>query len=241
MSPALGIPLEKSTVIHHGVDDTFRRASTEGETPKDLALEGSSPKGGRRFILVVSAVLEHKNLTRLLEAYSNLVQSLDAPSHLSVPVLSKTKEQALDLVIAGPIGSMKLLRSLKRSLAGRGLLANVRFLDSVPDRELRTMYRQAELLVFPSLEEVFGLPLIEAMAAGLPIVASNASAMPEICGDAACYFDPFDVADMTQAMGRVLTDASFRSTLVQRGLERALAFSWDKAACRLLRVMNTVS
>jgi glycosyltransferase involved in cell wall biosynthesis len=233
MSPALGIPLQKSTVIHHGVDDTFRGASTEGEAPKGFALKGSSLKGGCRFILVVSSVLEHKNLERLLEAYSNLVQSLDDPSYLS--------GQALDLVIAGPIGSVKLARSLKGSLADRGLLANVRFLDSVPSEELPILYRRAEMLVFPSLEETFGLPLIEAMASGLPVVASNVSVMPEICADAACYFDPLNVADMSQAMQRVLTCHSLRKALVQKGLERAAAFSWDKAAKCLQTVMHTVA
>jgi glycosyltransferase involved in cell wall biosynthesis len=233
MSPALGISLEKSTVIHHGVDDTFRRASNEGEAPKDPSLEGSGLKAGRRFILVVSSVLEHKNLERLLEAYSNLVQSLDDPSYLS--------GQALNLVIAGPISSMKLVRSLKDSLAERGLLANVWFLDSLPSEELRILYRRAEMLVFPSLEETFGFPLIEAMASGLPVVASNVSVVPEICADAASYFDPFNVADMTQAMRRVLADHPLRRTLVGKGLERALAFSWDKAASRLFMVMNTVS
>jgi glycosyltransferase involved in cell wall biosynthesis len=249
MSPALGIPLEKSTVIYHGVDDTFRRASTEGEAPKGIALEDSDLKSSHRFILVVSSVQEHRNLRRLLEAYSNLVQSFDNLSHLSEPalsppkgpVLSETKEQALDLVIGGPIESVKLLRSLEKCLADRGLLTNVRFLDSVPSEELPTLYRKAELLVFPSLGETFGLPLIEAMASGLPVVASNSSAFPEICEDAACYFDPFDVASMTQAMERVLTDPSLRRTLVKRGLERALAFSWDKAASSLLSVMDTVA
>ena len=216
MSRGLGIPLEKSTVVHHGVDDAFRWLSKSSTAPND----------GRKFLLVVSSVLEHKNLNRLLEAYSGMLRSLG---------------RDLDLVIAGPIGSVDLHRCLERRLANEGLSTKVRFLGSVPSEKLLTLYSQAEMLVFPSLEETFGLPLIEAMAAGLPVVASNTSVMPEICEDAACYFDPFDVADITRAMVRVLTDTSLREALVQKGLERSSAFSWSVAAKGLVAVMNRAS
>lgn len=216
MSPLLGIPLEKSVVIHHGVDDSF------GEPPGGETVS----KNGNPFILVVSVVLEHKNLTRLVESYDRLLQSLD---------------QNMDLVVAGPIGSVKLLRSLQSFLDQRGLRGNVRFLDSITSDELLVLYHQAELMVFPSLEETFGLPLIEAMAVGVPVVASRASAIPEVCGDAARYFDPRDVADMTRAMSSVLTDPSLREDLVQRGLARASTFSWSAAAESLLTVMRRLA
>jgi glycosyltransferase involved in cell wall biosynthesis len=171
-------------------------------------------------------VLEHKNLGRLVEAYCNLAQSVD---------------EDLGLVIAGPIGSVKLRHSLGQFLAQRGLSQKVRFTGLIPSAELADLYRQTELLVFPSLAETFGLPLVEAMSCGLPVVASNTSVMPEICGDAACYFDPLDVDDMTRAMAQVLTDSSLRHSLAQLGLERAVAFSWDKSAERLLSVISVVS
>ena len=215
MSPALGVSPEKSVVIYHGVDDTFRGASVDGGRPEET----------RRYLLVVSAVLEHKNLPRLVQAYADLARSLDG---------------GLDLVIAGSVGSVKLRRSLERLLEDRGLLANVRFLDSVSSEALSTLYRQAELLAFPSLEETFGLPLIEAMASGLPVVTSNVSAMPEICADAAIYFDPYQVSDMTRAMERVLTDASLREELIRKGLERASTFSWQRAARHLLDDMSSL-
>jgi glycosyltransferase involved in cell wall biosynthesis len=216
MSPSLGISLEKSTVIYHGVDDSFgtpleREAASQTENP---------------FILVVSVVLEHKNLVRLVEAYDQLLQSLD---------------QKLDLVIAGPIGSVKLYQTLQLFLEQRGLTNNVRFLDSITSDELLVLYHQAELMVFPSLEETFGLPLIEAMAVGLPVVVSRASAIPEVCGDAARYFDPQDVADMTRAISAVLTDYSLREDLVQRGLTRASTFSWSTAAESLLTLMRRLA
>jgi glycosyltransferase involved in cell wall biosynthesis len=215
MSPALGIPSSRAAVVHHGVDGTFRGA-----------LDGATPPNSPRFLLVVSEVLEHKNLSRMVEAYCDLTKSLDEDLHL---------------VIAGPIGSAKLRHSLEQFLAEKGLLPNVKFLGFVPGTELAALYYRAELLVFPSLVETFGLPLIEAMSCGLPVVASNASSIPEVCEDAACYFDPLDVDDMTRAMAQVLTDSSLRRSLSQRGLERAAAFSWDKAAQRLLSVINAIS
>jgi glycosyltransferase involved in cell wall biosynthesis len=78
------------------------------------------------------------------------------------------------------------------------------------------------------------------MASGLPVVASNSSSFPEICGDAACYFDPFDVTGMTRAMERVLTDPSQRSIMIQKGYERARTFTWEKAASKTLKVLEGV-
>ena len=216
MSQAMGIPLEKSAVVHHGVDEIFLRTSPDSDKQSD----------GHPFLLVVSAILEHKNLKRLVEAYSDLATA---------------RAEELDLVIAGPIGSPKLRSSLEGFLQQRGLTPRVRFLGSVPSEELASLYRQAELLVFPSVEETFGLPLIEAMASGLPVVASKVSVMPEICGDAVQYFDPFDVADMTRMLERTLNDTALREDMGERGLARAADFSWDRTARGLLTVMSTVA
>ena len=213
ISPMLGLSLERTAVIYHGVDQTFQ---TVGEASPD------PPK--QRFLLAVSEVLEHKNLQRLVEAYANLLQDLG---------------QNLDLVIAGTITSSTLRNSLEASLSDRGLSHRVKFTGVVTPKEMATLYRQAELLVFPSLVETFGLPLIEAMVSGLPVVASHTTAIPEICGDAARYFDPLDVSAMTQAMKNVLTDSSLRESQVKKGLERASRFSWDTAAAGLLDNLGT--
>jgi len=215
IAPVLGIPPERAAVIHHGVDEAFRET-----------WNGAAQRGGPKFLLMVSEVLEHKNLRRLVEAYANLAQSVDEDLHL---------------VIAGPIGSARLRHSLEQFLAEKGLWQKVKFRGLVSSAELADLYHQAELLVFPSLAETFGLPLIEAMSCGLPVVASNSTAIPEVCGDAACYFNPLDVDDMTRAVKHVLTDSSLRCSLTQRGLARAATFSWDEAAEHLLSIMNAVS
>ena len=209
ITPQLGIPADRTTVIYHGVGQDFS-PSAEGSP-----LSQDSP----RFILAVSEVLEHKNLHRMVDAYCDLTQMLIYD---------------LRLVIAGSIGSQSLKSSLEQTLAKHGLLDRATFTGFVSKEELANLYRQAELLIFPSLVETFGLPLIEAMASGLPVVTSNATAMPEICQEAALYFDPQCVAEMTQAMFRVLNDSAVRDDLVNKGLKRAAGFSWESTAKSLL-------
>jgi glycosyltransferase involved in cell wall biosynthesis len=215
MSSALAIPLEKTSVVYHGVDGIFK------SRPKQTALENRV-----RYILAVSEVLEHKNFERLIETFIRLCKSLDEEVHL---------------LIAGRIGSESLRRSLEERLTRESMIDRVKFLGFVSGEELAALYRQAELLVFPSVEETFGFPLIEAMASGLPVVTSNRSAMPEICGDAAQYFDPLDIDDMTQTIERVLIDPSLRDSLTKRGLKRSEEFSWIKSANSLLSILNSAA
>lgn len=212
MLSGLAIPLDRTAVVSHGVEQVFEKP-----------LDNESASKGKRFILVVSEVLEHKNLSRLLEAYCNLVRSTNPDVHL---------------VIAGTISSKNLHQSLVGFLARQGLSQQVKFLGYVPRNELDILYQQAELLAFPSLGETFGLPLVEAMAAGLPVVTSNITVMPEICGDAASYFDPLDVDDMTRSLAQVLDNPALRATLIQKGRERAKEFSWSDAAHSLLSIME---
>ena len=207
INPQLGISADSICVIYHGVDQGF--------SPSVQKTQSHSS----RFILAVSEVLEHKNLRRMAEAYCNLTQLLN---------------NDIRLVIAGPIGSTADKNSLEQILARKGLLDRVTFTGFIGKSELANLYRQAELLIFPSLVETFGLPLIEAMASGLPVVSSNATAMPEICQEAALYFDPLNISEMTQSMQRVLTEVDLRDELIYQGLKRASNFSWESTARSLL-------
>ncbi len=116
-------------------------------------------------------------------------------------------------------------------IRGCGLESRCR---SVPatDRQLVFLYRQAALFVYPSLYEGFGLPILEAFAAGCPVALSDASCFPEIAGDAAFYFDPSDVSSIVQALATVLADEALRRTLIHRGWSRLQAFSWGLTAER---------
>jgi len=92
------------------------------------------------------------------------------------------------------------------------------------------LYREALLLVFPSLYEGFGIPLVEAMACGCPVIASDTSSMPEVCGDAACYIDPGSKESIRRSIETLVADTGLRDSLRRKGYARAAQFSWKKAA-----------
>jgi alpha-1,3-rhamnosyl/mannosyltransferase len=106
----------------------------------------------------------------------------------------------------------------------------VRFLGWVDDRTLDGLYRAARCLVFPSLAEGFGLPVLEAMARGTPVACSRTSSLPEIAGEAALYFDPLETAEIAVAIEQLLDDAQLRHRLRDAGLERARSFTWEATA-----------
>ena len=101
---------------------------------------------------------------------------------------------------------------------------------SIDDEGLQRLVVEADALVLPSLYEGFGLPPLEAMAAGVPVLVSRAASLPEICGDAALYCDPHDTADIARQLERLLSDAELRARLGRAGPAHARRFSWDAAA-----------
>ncbi len=118
---------------------------------------------------------------------------------------------------------------------------HVRFLGFVPEATLAVLYRLASVFVFPSLYEGFGLPPLEAMAAGTPVITSNVSSLPEVVGDAAILIDPMDPEAIASAMARVLGDPQLRADLSRRGLERVKAFSWDRSVARVRQVYAEIA
>jgi hypothetical protein len=121
-----------------------------------------------------------------------------------------------------------------------GITESVRFLGSVPEEDLPTLYSGATLFVFPSLWEGFGLPVLEAMACGVPAACSKTSSLPEIVGDAALMFDPLDVEEMAATIGRALEDEALRAELSEEGLQRAAQFSWEDTATATLKVYSAL-
>jgi glycosyltransferase involved in cell wall biosynthesis len=166
-------------------------------------------------ILFVGTAEPRKNLTRLLEAYASLIaRAPNAPA----------------LVIAGnlPVSGADLLGSAHERLTPR-----VRLTGYVTDEERQRLYREASMLVLPSLTEGFGITALEAMTVGVPVVAANRGALPEVVGDAGILVDPESVPDLSNALERVMSDPRMRRSMSERGLERARQFSWTESADRL--------
>ncbi len=111
----------------------------------------------------------------------------------------------------------------------------------MPEATLAALYRLASVFVFPSLYEGFGLPPLEAMAAGAPVVTSNVSSLPEVVGDAALLIDPMDAGAIAEAMARVLSDPDLRADLIARGHARVQAFSWDRSVARISEIYQEVA
>jgi alpha-1,3-rhamnosyl/mannosyltransferase len=155
------------------------------------------------FILYTGNIKPHKNVDRLIEAFALLRRD--------------GFEDVKLLVIGDDISKYPKLRRLVHRFQ---LHQHVRFLGFVPDATLAVLYRLAAVFVFPSLYEGFGLPPLEAMAAGAPVVASNRSSLPEVVGDAALLIDPMDAGAIARAMARVLGEPRLREDLIQRGRER---------------------
>ena len=169
------------------------------------------------FIMYVGRPQPHKNLRRLVEAFS----------------LLKPKYPDLKLVLAG---KKDILYKRLEEMVKEWELEGVVFTGLISESELRWLYENTAAYVFPSLSEGFGLPGLEAMAHGSPVVSSNATSLPEIYGKAAHYFDPRDAVDIVAKIEEMLDSRSLREKLIKAGQLQAKKYSWQKTAKRTLEV-----
>lgn len=178
------------------------------------------------FLLYAGTIRRQKNVPRLVEAFAFLRGEL--AGH---PVYGD-----LRLVIIGD--EISRHPELRRTVAQMRVEPFVRFLGFVPFEALRAFYRAAEVFVFPSLYEGFGLPPLEAMACGTPVVTSNQSSLPEVVGDAAEIVGPENIFEIARAVKDILMDADLRLSLVARGFERLRLFHWRRTAEEVLRIYD---
>lgn len=210
----LGIPGERVAVIEPGLDHTrFNPAPAAG----DRVLLAALDLPAEPWLLYPAALWPHKNHAALLEALAG------CPAELS-------------LVLTG--AGFGHEAELREAAERHGVSERVYQLGWVAAEAVAPLYRAASGLVFPSLAEGFGQPPLEAMACGCPVAASNTGAVAEACGGAALSFPPTDVAAMTEAMTRLVTDDALRSELRAAGLERAGAFIWERTAARHAEVYD---
>jgi glycosyltransferase involved in cell wall biosynthesis len=213
----LGVPADRVHVTYEGVRHFYGRASVD-RTSKVRAQYGLPSN----YVLSVGSVEERKNLRRLLQACARL--------------WTAGEERPLVVVGARRWKYSKIMDTVQEmDLEGR-----VIFTGYVSDEDLPAIYSAADLFVFPSLYEGFGLPPLEAMACGTPVVCSNTASLPEVVGDAAIMVDPHDVEALAEAMHSVLTDPDLAEDLRRRGLERAARFTWERTARETVEVYREV-
>jgi len=212
---ALKISEDKINVTYMGVDKIFHPHHNRREIlkiKKRIGIKGD-------FILSVANSHPHKNLRRLLQAYH---------------ILRKDKGITHQLLLAGNPGRGHL--ELVKMVRKLGMGHEVIFTGYLPHHQMPLVYQAADLFVFPSLYEGFGLPILESMACGTPVVSSNAASLPEVVGRAGILVDPHDANEMAGAMCRVLSDKSLTEDLIKNGLEQSKRFSWMQTAKETLTI-----
>jgi glycosyltransferase involved in cell wall biosynthesis len=213
----LGAKPEKISVVYPGYDDSFRPQVNHHEL-KALMSKYSIDD---RYILFTGALEPKKNLTRLVEAFVSL---------------KKQGKTVHKLVIAGKRawGDETVFQTVRRS----GLESQVIFTGYVPQEELPLLMSGADVFVFPSLHEGFGIPPLEAMACGTPVITSNSSSLPEVVGDAGVLVNPYSVDEIAEAIYKVVSNRELREEMRRKGLERAKLFSWERAAQEIVQMLE---
>lgn len=205
------VPDNRITIIRHGVDHAVYKPGNQDESLRIVAKRfGIRPP----YVLYISRV-EHpaKNHVRLIEAFERLKER-DAIPH--------------QLVLAG--GDWHGADKVHRRAQSSRFTADIVFTGFAPLTDLPDLYRGADIFVFPSLYEGFGMPILEAMACGTPVACSNVSSMPEVAGDAGMLFDPKCAEAIADALAHILISDSERTRIVNAGIARAAAFTWVASA-----------
>jgi glycosyltransferase involved in cell wall biosynthesis len=203
----LGIPEEKIEVIYDGYDRYTFYPVSEPDRPRYLAPED-------KVLLYTGSEEPRKNLGMLLQVLQDLAREMPE----------------VKLIKAGGPGIALSQKRMRDEVRRMGLDNHVIFTGTISDDELRTLYNIADVFVFPSLCEGFGLPPLEAMACGCPVVASDRTSIPEVVGDAGILIDPEEQSGWYDVLARILNDPTERVAMKKKSLEQSGRFSWDECA-----------
>lgn len=210
-------------IISEGARPIFKVLEQTQKTNETLYRYGL--KTDERFLLYVGGISPHKNLATLIDAFKKI----------------SSNQPDVKLVLVGDYKDdpfFSAYPSLKKQVNELNLENKVIFTGFISDEDLAELYNTSQLLVFPSFEEGFGLPAIEAMSCGTPVAASNCSSLPEVLGEAGRFFDPRNAENMADVIGSILGNNKERKLMRKQGLERAEQFMWKKAAEDTLVIFN---
>ena len=212
--PTVSAPI---TVTLLASDDTFKPVQLSSANRELLGL------GARPYLIHVGRVDMRKNVERMVEAYRRL------PKHL--------KDNVQLLLVGAAGGSHYYEEIFANDIAAH----QIKIISTVTQEQLIQLLSSAVALLFVSLAEGFGLPVIEAMQCGCPVVTSTSTSLPEVAGDAALLVNPLDVDEISHAMQKVIDDETLRDELRARGLKQAESFSWTETARRTSKVYDEVA
>ena len=202
--------------VHHGISNLVSRAAS------NVAESDRNAQNSRPYVAFVSTLYHYKNHARLIEAFANVVHAHGIPH---------------ELVIAG--GEANVTYTELQELARRFHVADrVRLLGPIHHEKVPQLVAAADVVVYPSLMETFGHPLLEALSLGRCVLTSNCGAMAEMAGDAARLVDPTDVADMAAGLADLIFDQPLRDRLSRAGRQRAAEFTWDRCADGTMRAIR---
>jgi glycosyltransferase involved in cell wall biosynthesis len=205
--------------VYHGVGTDFRKT----QDPDMLRIAAQHYRLPERYILFVGNIEPRKNLEGLIRAFS---------------ILKHRYPEPVKLVIAGQKGWK--YGPVYRAAHELQLDNDIIFTGYISAEHLPAVYSMADIFVYPSLYEGFGLPLLEAMACEVPVIISNAGALPEIANEAALQLPANNIAVLAESMLQLLSDSGLRKQYIARGLARAKQFSWENTARETLNIYNSL-
>ena len=207
---------EKIHVVYHGISKQFKRIPSNNQITKRVSKKSNLP---RKYILFACNIEPKKNLFNLIKAFQKL----------------KTNEEIEhQLVIVGKKGWK--YKSFFKKIMELKIEKNIIFTGYIPEEDLPAIYSMADLFVFPSLYEGFGIPPLEAMACEVPVIVSDKGALPEITGGKCKQVDPYNINEMAKGIFKLITDSNLRERSIQEGKKWVKQFSLEKAAIETLRV-----
>lgn len=229
VAAAFSWSLAHITCIHEAPAAIFGSELARSDIAIDATLAQIALPRGVPLVLYVGALDPHKNLSNLLRAMA---------------MIHPARTDAWHLVIVGAYHTGRAAEHAQHLLALRdalGLQTRVTLTGFVSDEHLVHLYQAAHMLVLPSLDEGFGLPVVEAMACGLPVAVSARGPLPALAGNAGLTFDPDDPASIAQTIAILLDDPDSKRSYGERGIERAREFTWQRTAARLTDVLRSVA
>lgn len=207
------------TVVPLGVDRAFFARPGAGERERTRSRLGLADRGA--LLLHVGNLAPYKNVRGVVETFA---------------AYRREQDPAARLALAGPVG-----RRVRRIAGSAGVVDAVLALPPLTDPELAALYRSADALLFPSVYEGFGLPVLEAMASGLPVVVSDRGSLPEVVADGVPRFDPDDHAGMCAELIRLMSDKAYRASLITAGIGKARSFSWERCGAATAAVYTAIA